>query len=142
MATIEKYFTMTVKERQNRYFSDKFKRKKIDELDRNITTIAEICREYQVSRTSVSNWIIKYSDMRKKGVKQVIEAKSDTRKIQQMKNQIKELEQVIGQKQLLIDFQKKVIELAEEQYRVDIKKKFGVKPFSGSGTTDSNTTTK
>ena len=60
--------------------------------------------------------------MRNKGIKQVIEAKSDTRKIQQLKQQIKELEQVIGQKQLLIDFQQKVMELAEDEYGVDIKK--------------------
>ena len=142
MATITKYYSMSVRERQNRYFSDGFKIKKVSEIDRNITTIAEISREYQVSRTSVQKWILKYSDMRKKGIKQVIEAKSDTRKIQQLKQQIKELEQVIGQKQLLIDFQQKVMELAEDEYGVDIKKKFGKKPYSGTGTTGVNTPTK
>jgi len=142
MATITKYYSMSVRERQNRYFSDGFKRKKVSEIDRNIITIAEISREYQVSRTSVRKWILKYSDMRKKGIKQVIEAKSDTRKIQQLKQQIKELEQVIGQKQLLIDFQQKVMELAEDEYGVDIKKKFGKKPYSGTGTTGVNTSTK
>ncbi len=89
MATITKYHSMSVRERQNRYFSDGFKRKKVSEIDRNITTIAEISREYQVSRTSVQKWILKYSDMRKKGVKQVIEARSDTRKIQRLKQHIK-----------------------------------------------------
>jgi transposase-like protein len=142
MATIEKYYSMSVRERQNRYFSDGFKRKKVSEIDRNLTTIAEISREYQVSRTSVQKWILKYSDMRKKGVKQVIEARSDTRKIQRLKQHIKDLEQVIGQKQLLIDFQQKVMELAEDEYGVDIKKKFGKKPYSGSGTTESNIPTK
>jgi hypothetical protein len=29
-----------------------------------------------------------------------------------------------------------MIELAEEQYQVDIKKKFGEKPSTGSGTTE------
>ena len=77
--------------------------------------------------------------MRKKGVKQVVEARSDTRKIQQLKEQLKELERVIGQKQLLIDFQQKAIELAEKEYNIDIKKKFGEKPFSGTGITGSNT---
>ncbi len=71
-------------------------------------------------------------------MKQIVEAKSDTIKIQQLKQQIKELEQVIGQKQLLIDFQQKVMELAEDEYGVDIKKKFGKKPYSGSGTTETN----
>lgn len=142
MATIKRYYTMSVQERQNRYFSKEFKRRKVGELERNIITTAEICREYQVSRTSVRKWVIKFSTMGKRGVKQIVEAKSDTRKIQQLKQHIKELEQAIGQKQLLIDFQQKVIELAEESYQVDIKKKFGEKPFSGSGTTEMNTPTK
>ncbi|EKO78685.1 hypothetical protein LEP1GSC068_2737 [Leptospira sp. Fiocruz LV3954] len=41
-----------------------------------------------------------------------------------MKSKIKELESVVGQKQMKIDFQEKMIELAEKEYCVDIKKKF------------------
>ncbi|MCK4360125.1 MAG: transposase [Bacteroidales bacterium] len=139
MATAQKYEKLISQERKNRYFSEDFKRKKVREIERNITSIAEICREYQVSNTAVYKWIYKYSNMRKKGVKQVVEARSDTRKIQQLKEQLKELERVIGQKQLLIDFHQKVIELAEKEYNIDIKKKFGEKPFSGTGITGSNT---
>ena len=43
---------------------------------------------------------------------------------------------MIGQKQLLIDFQDKVIEMAEDEYHVDIKKKFGGMLSSGSGITE------
>ena len=138
MATIQKYEKLSSQERQNRYFSEDFKRKKVREIERNISSISEIYREYQVSRTSIYKWIYKYSNMRKRGVKQVVEARSDTRKIQQLKEQMKELERVIGQKQLLIDFQQKAIELAEKEYNIDIKKKFGGKPFSGIGITENN----
>ncbi len=142
MARIESFEKMSRQERQNRYFSETFRRKKVREIERNLTTVAEVCREYQVSGTSVRKWLYKYSTMRKKGVKQVIEAKSDTLKIQQLKQQIKEMERIIGQKQLLIDFQQKVIELTEKEYHVDIKKKFGDKPFYGTGTTEANTAVK
>lgn len=142
MATTEVYKKLTVQERQNRYFSEEFRRKKVREIELNITTISEVSREYQVSDTAVRKWLYKYSAMRKKGVKQIIEAKSDTRKLQQLKDQVKELEQIIGQKQLLIDFQQKVIELTEQEYKIDIKKKFGDKPCYGSGTTENNTSTK
>ena len=142
MARIENYKLLSVHERQNRYFSEDFKRKKVNEIERNICTIAEISREYQVSKTSIRKWLYKYSEMKKRGIKQVVEAKSDTRKLQQLKDQINELERIIGQKQLLIDFQQKVIELAEEAYKVDIKKKFGGKPSSGSGIIGTNTPTK
>jgi len=127
--------------RQNRHFSQDFKRQKVKEVERNLTTIAEISREYQVSRNSIYKWIYKYSQMRKKSVKQIVEAQSDTRKLIELDNRLKELERIIGQKQILLDFQAKMIEMAEKEYGVDIKKKFGSKFCSGSGTTDKNTPT-
>lgn len=142
MATIENYKLLSVRERQNRYFSEEFKRKKVREIENNLTTIAEVRKEYQVSGTAVYKWIYKYSRMRKKKEKQIIESKSDTRKIQQLKEQIKELERILGQKQILIDFQEKVIELAEEEYKIDIKKKFGDDHSFGFGSTKKSTPTK
>lgn len=127
-------FTQTKFQRQHRYFSTEFKKKKIRELEQNLTSVAEIVKEYEVSRSSVYEWIYKFSTMRKRTVKQVVEPLSDTRKMQALKDQIKYLERSLGQKQLLIDFQAKVIELAEEEYKVDIKKKFGDSPYSGTGT--------
>lgn len=142
MATIGNYNTLTSKERRNRYFSETFRKKKVSEIERNISTISEISKEYQVSKTAIYNWVYKYSAMHKKGLKQVIEAESDTRKLQELKDQIKELEQIIGRKQLQIDFQQRVIEMAEEEYQVDIKKKFGERPYYGTGATETNIPTK
>ena len=45
-----------------------------------------------------------------------------------MQKRIAELERTLGQKQILIEFKDKMIELAEETYKVDIKKKFGTRP--------------
>ncbi len=142
MATIEQYEKLTVRERMQRYFSEEIKKKKVNELDRNLTSIAEICREYQVSRTSVDRWINKYSRMRQKKQKQVVEAKSDTRKIGRLKDEVHELERIVGQKQLKIDFLEKIIEIAEQVYGVDIKKKLSSKLSSGTGTIVKNTDTK
>lgn len=133
MAKLKDYEKLTVKERLNRYFSEDFRRKKVSEIDRNITSIAEICREYQVTAAAVYKWIYRYSRMRKKSVKQVVESKSDTQKILALKEQIKELERVIGEKQVKLDFQEKMIEIAEKEYGVDIKKKFSGKRSSGTG---------
>jgi transposase len=135
MATIKEYEKLTVRERQNRNFSEDFKRKKVSELDRNLITIAELSREHQVTRAAVYKWIYKYSRMRKKGLKQVVEAKSDSRKLLQMKEEIRELQRIIGEKQVKIDFQDKVIAFAEAEYKVDIKKKFSGTPSSGTGST-------
>ncbi|MEZ5011136.1 MAG: hypothetical protein R2744_05805 [Bacteroidales bacterium] len=48
--------------------------------------------------------------------------KGDTQKIKALEERIKELERVIGQKQLLLEFKDKMIEIAEATYNVDIKK--------------------
>ena len=135
MATLKEYEKLTVRERQNRTFSEDFKRKKVSELDRNLITISELSREHQVTSAAIYKWIYKYSGMRKKGLKQVVEAKSDSRKVLLMKEEIKELQRIIGEKQIKIDFQDKMIAFAEAQYKVDIKKKFSGTPSSGTGLT-------
>jgi transposase len=126
----------------NRRFSEDFKKGKIKELERNIVSISDICKTYSVSRTSIYKWIYKYSIMAKKNVRQVVEAKSDTKKIQALEERIKELERLVGQKQILLEFKDKMIEIAEKTYGVDIKKKAGSKPSSGSISTKKNTGTK
>jgi transposase len=101
-----------------------------------------LCREYQVSSAAVYKWIYAYSPMRKKGLKQVVEAKSDSQKLLAMRDQIKELERIIGEKQVKLDFQEKLIEFAEAEYKVDIKKKFSGKLSSGTGSIGKSTTSK
>jgi len=140
MARVENY-SQERQLRQNRYFSEDFKKQKIKELERNMVTITELCKEYKVSNTAVYKWLYKYSLKFKKGEKQVVERKSDTRKILALKERIKDLERIIGQKQLLIDFNEKMIEIAEEMYHIKIKKKLNSKHSSGTGTTGTNTTT-
>jgi transposase-like protein len=141
MAKIDN-FNQIRRSRYTRYFSEEFKRQKVKELEKNIVTITELCKEYELSRTSVYKWIYKYSMKAKKGERQIVERKSDTRKILELKDRIKELEQIVGQKQLKIDFQEKMIEIAEEMYQIQIKKKLNSKPSSGSGVTGTSTRSK
>lgn len=136
---IREQFSLTKQERQNRYFSEGFKRSKVLEIEKGLLRVSELAREYELTRTAIYKWINRYSRMHKKKERMIIESDSDTKKLQLMKEKIRELERIIGQKQILIDFQQKVIELAEDEYKIDIKKKFGEKPSSGIGTTDNNT---
>ena len=139
MATLNDYKKLSRRERHQRYFSETFKRKKVNEIERNLTTVAEISREYQVTRWDVYNWIYKYSRNLQRGTKQVIEMKSDTRKIQALKEKVKDLEQLVGQKQIELEFHKKMVEIASEEVGFDIKKKYGSKRSTGSGTTGKST---
>lgn len=126
----------------SRRFSEDFKKSKVKELERNLVSISDICKTYTVSRSAVYKWIYKYSIMAKKNVRLVVEAKSDTQKIRMLEERIKELERLVGQKQILLEFKDKMIEIAESTYGVDIKKKVGSKLSSGSTSTKKNTDTK
>ncbi len=133
------YFDWERKPKDQRHFSDDFKKSKVRELEKRITSIPDICRTYAVSRSAVYKWIYKYSPMAKKQVKVVVEAKSDTQKIRALEERIKELERIVGQKQLLLEFKDKMIEIAESTYGVDIKKKVGSKLSSGTTSTGKST---
>jgi len=128
--------------RFNRRFSEDFKKKKVKELECNLVSVSDICKTYAVTRAAVYKWVYKYSIMAKKNVRQVVEAKSDTQKIRMLEERIKELERLVGQKQIMIEFKDKMIEIAESTYGVDIKKKVGSNLSSGSTTTDKHTGTK
>jgi len=128
--------------RPYRYFSIDFKKKKVEELDKRITTISEICKEYQVSNTAVYKWIYKYSLMKNKGVKMVVEAESDTAKIKALKQHIAQLEQLLGQKEFELEFVQKQMQIASEQYGIDLKKKLSGKQSSGTGSIEPGTPTK
>jgi len=136
------FFTKELRSRQNRYFSNDIKKKIVRDLEKNLITVTDVHRTYQVSRSTVYKWIYKYSSMAKQQHKQVVEPKSDTAKIKALEERIKELERIVGQKQLAIDFNEKMIEIAEQRYNVDIKKKFGSKLSSGSKSTKKSIGTK
>jgi Spy/CpxP family protein refolding chaperone len=95
-----------------------------------------------VSNTAVYKWIYKYSLMRKKAVKMVVEAQSDTARIKAQQERISQLEQLLGQKQFEIDFLQKQLEIASEQYGIDFKKKRSGQPSVGSGSIGKSTATK
>jgi transposase len=128
--------------RQKRYFSEAFRKKKVEELDQRLTTVSEICKTYAVSNTAVYKWIYKYSLMRRKSVKMVVEAQSDTARIKSLQEHVSQLEQLLGQKQFEIDFLQKQIEIASEQYGIDFKKKRSGQPCVGIGSIGKSTATK
>jgi transposase-like protein len=128
MAT-RQLFKQSTEERRRRTFSEEFKQKKVREIEQKITTISEVSKAYEVRYHNVYKWVKKYGNpQREKGVKVIVECESDTRKNIELQAKVAELERIIGQKQVLLDFKDKMIDLAEETYQIDIKKKFGTKP--------------
>ena len=133
---------LTKEERKRRVFSESFKRKKVQEIESGQVKISEICRVYQINKQAVYKWLHKYGSMQQKKERLIVETESDTLKVIELQKQVAELERIIGQKQIEIDFKDKMIDLAEEMYHVDIKKKFCTRPSNGSETTETNTRTR
>jgi transposase-like protein len=134
MARLEQ-LKMSTAERRSRKFSDNFKMQKVREIETGQTKVSEICSEYQVAAKNVYLWVDKFGSMKNKKERMVVESDSDTRQLIELKKRVSELERIIGQKQIVIEFQDKMIELAEENYGVDIKKKFFSSPSVISGKT-------
>lgn len=124
---------MSESERRIRRFSDNFKKEKVRELELGLVSVLDLRRQYQVSDMSIRRWMAKFGSMKAKKERLIVESQSDTVQMLELKKKVAELERIVGQKQLLIDFQQKMIELAEEEYRVDIKKKFSGDQSSTSG---------
>lgn len=129
---VNEHHPLTPKQRRFRFFSEDFKRKKVQEIEVGLSRVSEVCKQYQVSNTAVYKWLERYG-VTSRPERLIMEAKSDTQQILLLKKKIAELEKMIGQKQVQLEFKEKMIELAEQMYGVDIKKKFSTPPSSGSG---------
>lgn len=107
-----------------RTFSEAFKREKVKMLEERQVTVKQLSRIYEVSETAIYKWVRTYSTKLGISEKIVVEKESEgTRTIALMK-QVAELERIVGQKQMQVDYFKKLIELIEEDMGEDMKKKF------------------
>jgi transposase-like protein len=127
MSNYKKKFEQSIDQRRRRHFSEELKRKLVKEIEEKRTSVTEICKAHEVSDVAVYRWIELYSH-KEKPTRTIVESKSETTKILALQKKVAELERMVGQKQVMLDFKDKMIELAEETYQVDIKKKFGTKP--------------
>lgn len=125
--------------RQRRIFSEEFKRQKVQQLIDKQIGIMELVDLYGISKMTAYRWLYKYSPHYQKGTIQVVQMESEAEKTRRLQTQLAELERVVGQKQMYIDYLEKLIELAAESLRVDIKKNFDPQRSNTSESTDKNT---
>jgi transposase-like protein len=122
-----------IKRQEFRYFSEDFRKEKVREIEKGLSSVREVSKAYGVSGAAIYKWIYRYSMERKKSIRVVVEKRSSTVKLLELKERLRELEQIIGQKQLLLDFQEKLLELASDEVGYDLKKKYGSRLKAGSG---------
>ncbi|PWD99975.1 transposase [Marinilabilia rubra] len=124
--------------RPSRYFSEDFKKQKVHEIVTKKATVREISNLYEIRTPIIYRWIHKYSSDHPKQTKIVVEMESESQKALFYKEKVAELERLVGQKQIQLDFMEKLIELASEELDMDLKKNFSSKLLNGSGNTSKN----
>jgi transposase-like protein len=132
---------LQIQNKYNRTFSEAFKKEKVKQILGKQISIRELSQLYEVSQTAVYKWLYKYSPHYKKGTKQVIQMESEALKTKLLLSKVAELERIIGQKQLVIDFNNKLLELASKEAGYDIKKKYEPLLSNGFGKIESVTLT-
>ena len=110
-----------------RHFSETFKKDKVKMIEEKQLTVLQLSRIYQVSTTAVYQWIRNHSTKISKQERIVVEKESEGEKTLQLLKKVSDLERIVGQKQLQIDYLEQVIELGSHAAGFDIKKKFAMK---------------
>lgn len=117
---------------ERRYFSEAFKKEKIDEILSKKTTVKELSLLYEIKPPVIYRWLHKYSKIKLSGIKVHYEMETEEQKTLFYKDKVAELERIVGIKQIEIDFLNKLIEIASSELNVDIKKNFSTYQSNGS----------
>lgn len=117
--------------RKKRCFSEEFKRSIVKDFESGKCSVLQLEKLYKVSNNLIYRWIYKYSTFNDKSIR-IIEMKdSSTNKIKEIEKKVKELERAVGQKQMYIDYLEKMIEIAKDEFGLDIKKNFNTPQSDG-----------
>lgn len=128
--------------RQRRCFSEEFKKSKVKELVSKQVTVVQLSRLYGVTRASIYKWLYKYSSNYERTTTLVVQMESESYKTSRLQQKVAELERIIGQKQLEIDFLNKLLEIGSEEIGYDLKKNFSTKLLSGTDSSEGDTATR
>lgn len=114
-------------------YSEAFKRNIIEQIEKNDLTPAEAVRKYGIGHCSTINyWMKRYG--KRHLVKSIVrismpQEPKDQELIKQLKADKQQLESALAQAQLKVIAMESLIEVAEEEFQIDIKKKSGPKPL-------------
>lgn len=120
---------------KRREFSQQIKRKAVEEFRSGKHTALELSKLYHCSYQTIYRWIYRYSPADQPQINVVEMSESTDKKLKDLQQRIAQLERMLGRKQIKVDFLEKMIELAEEEYDLDLKKNSSLNPSPGSGST-------
>ena len=121
--------------RKNRKYSLELKKSIVHSFEKGEFSVPQLEKLYNIGNANIYNWIYKYSTFNEKGCRIVEMNNSNQNKLNELSKKVKELEQMVGQKQIAIEYLEKMIELAKTDLNIDIKKNYNLPPSTGSNLT-------
>lgn len=116
-----------------RVFSVKVKRTVVKDIEDGNCSVLQASRELGVSKQTIYKWVYKFSRHLQKNRIMVVEDQSEAYRSSELEKRINELEAALGRKSLELDYYKILMEVAEEELKIDLKKNFGQKASKDSG---------
>lgn len=117
--------------RKNRQYSEDFKKELVSLFENGAYSVLQLAKLYGVSNVTIYKWIYKFSTFNERGIR-VVEMKQSSRvKLKELSQKVKDLERIVGQKQIKIDYLEKMIDIAKEELDIDIKKKHNTSQSTG-----------
>lgn len=118
-----------------RRYSEDVKRSLVRDFESGRYSILELSLLHGIHKNNLYRWVYKFSTFNQRGYRVVESNESTMSKVRHLEQRIRELEQLVGQKQIQIDYLEKMIEVAKGELQIDIKKNFGTPHSGGSGKT-------
>lgn len=118
--------------RKHRKFSEAYQRELVRLFEQGKYSVLQLEKLYGISGVVIYRWIYKYSRFNEHGYRIIEMKQSSTSKVNELEQRIKELEKIVGQKQIRIDFLEEMINVAKDELQIDIKKKYSTPRSGGS----------
>lgn len=103
-------------------YTKEFKVQLVKEFETGKFSVPQLEKLYSISNSSIYSWIHKYSTFNEKGIRIVEMKESSTSKLKELAQKVKDLEQIVGKKQIQIDYLEKMIDISKDDLNIDIKK--------------------
>jgi transposase-like protein len=120
--------------RKKRHYSEDFKREIVSVFESGKFSVPQLEKLYGIHNVTIYKWIYKFSTFNEKGFRVIEMKESSIDKLKQLEQKVKELEQIVGQKQIKIDYLEKMIDIAKDDLNIDIKKNYNTPQSTGSET--------
>ena len=111
----------------NKRYSGAFKQKVVTEIENGKFSVGEANRVYGISGTAtVYNWLRRYGKGHLINKTVVVKMKNESDRIKQLEKEKRELEAALAKTQVRVVVLESVIDAAEQELKIDIKKKSGL----------------